>query len=288
MEAVILAWDPDRPVWAGSHAAAVRTVQARGLLRQLWGFPSALRPAPELEVWLVIIGARSAMCGLSGHGTVGWVGSGAADATTIQVAVDVDLLLPLGDQVALTRLEEELPELRLEEGVQPVDRATARTLRRLWTGAAQPERGALDPIPGSLPSRAVRRVLINRYEQDPELRRTVLAYRGSACHACGLDMEQRYGTVARDLVQVHHVTPPGFVDTDYEIDPLSDLVPLCGSCHVVAHNRWPDPYSVEEIRLLLRENGFLRGSTLTDAQLLARADAARLLGPPEGDQRTGR
>ncbi|WP_298252775.1 hypothetical protein [uncultured Arthrobacter sp.] len=288
MEAVILAWDPDRPVWAGSHAAAVRTVQADGLLRQLWAFPSALQPAPELDVWLVILGTRSAMCGLGGHGTVGWVGAVVADATTVQVAVDVDHLLPLGDQVALARLVEHLPELRLEEGVQPVDRGAARTLRRLWAGAAQPERGALEPTPGSLPSRAVRRVLANRYEQDPQLRRTVLALRGSACHACGLDMEQRYGTVARDLVQVHHLTPPGFVDADHEVDPLSDLVPLCGSCHVVAHSRWPDPYSVEEIRLLLREHGFLRGSTLTDSQLMAQADAARLLGPPEGDQRTGR
>ncbi len=288
MEAVILAWDPDRPVWAGSHAAAVRTVQAAGLLRQPWAFPTALRPAPDLDVWFVIIGGRSAMCGLSGHGTVGWVGPVAADAATIEVAVDVDLLLPLGDQVALTRLVEDLPELRLQEGVQPVDRATARTLRRLWTGATQPERGALEPTPGSLPSRAVRRVLTNTYEQDPELRRTVLAHRGSACQACGLDMEQRYGTVARDLVQVHHVTPLGFVDGDYEIDPLSDLVPLCGSCHVVAHSRWPDPYSVEEIRLLLRENGFLRGSAVTDAHLMAQADAARLLGSPKGDPRPSR
>ncbi len=284
MEAVILAWDPDQPVWSGSYAGAVRSVQASGILWQTWAFPAGLTPELDLDAWLLVVGSRSAMCGIGGHGTVARIGAPSAEATTTQVDIDFDLLLPHGDQLPLSRLVEELPHLgAVEKTVQPLDRSSARVVRRLWAEANPPQRGALDATPGALPSRAVRRGWSNRFEQDTDVRRTVLAHRGSVCHACGLDMEQRYGVLARDLVQVHHVTPLGLVDGDYEVDPLSDLVPLCASCHVVAHSRWPDPYSVREIRVMLRRSGFLSGTVLTDEQLEAQAAALRILGASTGD-----
>ncbi|THJ67476.1 hypothetical protein E8P82_05105 [Arthrobacter echini] len=286
MEALILAWDPERPVWSGSYAEAVLAVRASGSVRQSWSVPSVLSgdlwaspdETVEMDVWLVVVGRRPAMRGLSGHGTVTRVPGPRTDASTLQIDVDFDALLQHGDQLTLSRLVGELPDPLDEESVQVVGAASARILRRLWTEAARPERAVVEPLPGWLPPNATRRVRADRFERDPDLRRIVLAHRGSACHACGLDMEQRYGAAGRDLIQVHHITPLELLGPGYEPDPLTDLVPLCASCHVVAHSRWPEPYSTEEIKRMLRENGFLRGSILTDEQRASEAAAARILG----------
>ncbi|MHA7180401.1 HNH endonuclease [Arthrobacter sp. MDB2-24] len=283
MTALIIEWDPERPEWSGTYASDVGTVRSTGVVRQRWMVPAGTPLDPGMDVWLTVTGRRPAMRGLIGHGTLAGLPSDAAaapvpDEPASCIEVDFDSLLSHGDQVPLDTLIERLPALTGGFGVLAVDGGTEVAVRSLWAAAGSPEPGSLDPVPGALPSTAVTRVVVNRFERDPELRRVAVAHRGSACHACGMDFEQGYG-VAADLIQVHHITPLELVDSRYEVDPLVDLIPLCPNCHVVAHSRWPEPLTVEEIRTRLRTSGFLRGSVLTDEQLEAEASATRMLGP---------
>ena len=98
-------------------------------------------------------------------------------------------------------------------------------------------------------------------------------------------MEQRYGPAGADFIQVHHIVPPGAIGADYTLDPVSDLVPMCPSCHAMAHRGAPDPYSPAELRQMLAAAGGPRaagnpisGSIATAEQLTAQADAALLRG----------
>jgi 5-methylcytosine-specific restriction protein A len=101
-----------------------------------------------------------------------------------------------------------------------------------------------------LPEGARTRIEVNRYERDRRNRAAALAIHGYSCKACKLDMEERYGSAAAGMMEVHHVTPVSQVGEDYIIDPRTDLTPLCPNCHAVAHRRNP-PYSVDDLREML-------------------------------------
>ncbi|WP_434994576.1 HNH endonuclease [Arthrobacter sp. Ld5] len=284
MSAVIIPWNPGEPPWDRPYAADVDAVRRDGVVRQHWtlspGVASPVVAVRGMEVWLVILTGPPAAQGLIGHGILAAVGApGAEHVTTTPVEIDFDALLPYGDQLPLPRLVDRVPGVLAAVG-RPVviDGTDEAAMRAVWREACLPDAGSLEPAPGSLPPTACTRVQANRFERDPEMRRTVVAHRGAACHACGLDFEQRYGLDGDALVQMHHITPPEYVDADYDVDPLVDLVPLCPTCHVVAHSRWPRPYGVGELREMLARSGFLSGTALTAEQLAAEAAAARILG----------
>lgn len=280
MAAVILAWNPDESQWTGTYAADVETVRRAGVLQQVWSVPSTTALHRGMDVWLLVVGDRPAMRGLIGHGILSTTSECAAERDEqVHLGIDVDMLLAHGDQVGIERVAERLPGILATDFRALVISGTDESaVRALWAEANAPEAGSIAPLPGALPSAAVARTVVNTYERDRDLRRVALEHRGSACQACGLDYEQVYGLPAEDLVQVHLVTPLAYLDGTYAPDPLVDLVPLCPSCHVVVHSRWPDPFSVEEVRTMLRHSGFLRGTVLSNEQLEAQAAAARLLG----------
>ena len=91
---------------------------------------------------------------------------------------------------------------------------------------------------------------VNRYERDRRNRAAAIAIHGHICKACGVDMQDRYGVVAEGLVEVHHVVPVSMLGPHYLINPKTDLVPLCPTCHAVAHRRSP-PYTVDELKEML-------------------------------------
>jgi hypothetical protein len=90
-----------------------------------------------------------------------------------------------------------------------------------------------------------------RIERSRANRAACIAIHGLGCTACGMLMSDRYGEVARDLVEVHHLNPLADMVAPKPVDPRSDLVPLCPNCHRVAHLASP-PYSPAQIRELLR------------------------------------
>lgn len=98
---------------------------------------------------------------------------------------------------------------------------------------------------------ARRAVVVNAYERNPEARRRCLAAHGAQCAACGFRQEVVYQhTLARIIVQVHHLTPFSGLVQERDVDPIEDLRPLCPNCHAVAHARTP-PYSIAEIQAML-------------------------------------
>ncbi len=99
---------------------------------------------------------------------------------------------------------------------------------------------------------AIKEFHAKRYERDPINRSLCIEMHGTVCVACGFEFESTYGESAAGYIEVHHVNPlSDGAGEEVSINPLSDLVPLCGNCHAVAHLRRP-PFSVEELRDMLR------------------------------------
>jgi hypothetical protein len=94
---------------------------------------------------------------------------------------------------------------------------------------------------------ALRAVELTVFERNITARRQCLEHYGLSCQACGMTYEDKYGGIGAGLIHVHHVIPLAEIGVEYQVDPVRDLVPLCASCHHVAHRRSP-PYTVAEIR----------------------------------------
>lgn len=98
---------------------------------------------------------------------------------------------------------------------------------------------------------AVTVVSVNRYERDATARRLCLDHYGTACTACGLHFEERYGEIGTGYIHTHHIVPLSEIGCSYVVDPIADLRPVCPNCHAMLHRRKP-PFSIEELKAILQ------------------------------------
>lgn len=101
---------------------------------------------------------------------------------------------------------------------------------------------------------AIKPSLVNRRERNPRNRLLCIRLHGEICAACGLAPRRRYGDNAGGIIEVHHLEPLANIGSPRPYDPETDLVPLCPTCHRVAHTRRPLPWEVEDIRRMLEEH----------------------------------
>ena len=89
-------------------------------------------------------------------------------------------------------------------------------------------------------------VLQNKYERSRFNRAMCLRHHGFSCKACGEKLVTKYGSVAQELIHVHHIKPVSALGGASYVDPINDLVPLCPNCHNVIHRVNP-PLSLEQL-----------------------------------------
>jgi hypothetical protein len=99
---------------------------------------------------------------------------------------------------------------------------------------------------------ARRLVYINSYERSRSAREACKRIHGTSCAACGFDFGGTYGTSFRGYIHVHHIRSLADIGEEYEVDPRTDLVPVCPNCHAVIHSESP-PLSIAAVRKLLRK-----------------------------------
>lgn len=106
-----------------------------------------------------------------------------------------------------------------------------------------------DEIPPgtTFPEGARKQVRVNAYERSAAARKACLAHFGHACVVCKIDFSVRYGEIGKDFIHVHHLRPLAKLSNVYQVDPESDLVPVCPNCHAMLHRAEP-PLSVEQLR----------------------------------------
>lgn len=105
------------------------------------------------------------------------------------------------------------------------------------------------PENGKYMAGAVRQVLVNAYERDPDARKACFDQYGKACTVCGIRFEKRYGPIGKGFIHVHHKKPLATREV-YRLDPVKDLVPVCPNCHSMLHTSDP-PLTVDELKALM-------------------------------------
>lgn len=289
MTAIILVWNPDE--WnEWTYPAVLEEVAETGRFLASWEVGTTDFATSGADAWLVLQGRRGR--GLIGHGVIvserpaprpqAPDAAGAAeDWSPLYVRVAFDALLPAGDQIPPAVLQETVPGLDWEALPGPalaVEPPVAPLIRGLWREFGPPP-GAdpTQPVPGTVTSAAVSRVEVNRYEHNPDARRACIAHHGTSCAVCGFSFEIAYGDIGKDFIPVHHLVPVSQLGGTYELDPVTDLVPLCANCHAMAHLGVTTPRTVAELRRVMAGAGYLTGQALTQKELQAQQDARRIL-----------
>lgn len=103
------------------------------------------------------------------------------------------------------------------------------------------------PPTGGYLEGAQRDVVQSKRERDPRAREDCLRYYGSSCSVCDQSMSSVYGSVAEDVIHVHHLNELASDTGSRLTDPIRDLRPVCPNCHSVLHLRTPS-YSIDEVR----------------------------------------
>jgi hypothetical protein len=97
---------------------------------------------------------------------------------------------------------------------------------------------------------SVKKVLVNAYERNPKARSRCIEHYKPICVICGFDFGTVYGKDAAGFIHVHHLIPLSEIRSDYEVDPIRDLRPVCPNCHAVIHLRG-GCRGLEEVKAML-------------------------------------
>lgn len=87
-----------------------------------------------------------------------------------------------------------------------------------------------------------------RVERNRKLAHRAKLAHGFTCKACGFDFASRYGSIGREFIEAHHLTPLSELKGQkLTLDPKKDFTVLCSNCHRMIH-RTSFVHSVEEFR----------------------------------------
>ncbi|PEM90667.1 HNH endonuclease [Bacillus toyonensis] len=99
---------------------------------------------------------------------------------------------------------------------------------------------------------ATKQVSVNVYERNPVARRKCIEHYGCSCVICDFNFEKTYGELGKDFIHVHHLKELHTIGEEYEVDPITDLRPVCPNCHAMLHKKKP-AYTIEELKALIKQ-----------------------------------
>ncbi|ADP98874.1 HNH endonuclease [Marinobacter adhaerens] len=91
------------------------------------------------------------------------------------------------------------------------------------------------------------------YERDPKLRKRAIDIHGLRCKACDFHFGETYGDYGKGLIHIHHTKPLFENGEAQEVDPKTDLIPLCANCHTIVHRRRDRTLTVEQVMQLIKQ-----------------------------------
>jgi 5-methylcytosine-specific restriction protein A len=99
---------------------------------------------------------------------------------------------------------------------------------------------------------ASKQIRVNAYERSALARDQCLQHHGFSCCVCDFNFGLVYGALGEAYIHVHHIVPLSEVQSEYVVDPVKDLVPICPNCHAMVHRTTP-ALSVSQLRDILQK-----------------------------------
>lgn len=94
----------------------------------------------------------------------------------------------------------------------------------------------------------------HKYERNAANRKAAIKEHGYTCAVCGINLEEKYGELGHNFIEVHHIKPLYTLEQEMIVDPRNDLVCLCPNCHRMIHRRKNEIVTVEELKAIVNHN----------------------------------
>lgn len=96
---------------------------------------------------------------------------------------------------------------------------------------------------------ARQQVYLTSYERNPRARSACLDFHGYSCIVCGFNFEKTYGEIGKNFIHVHHLKHLSEIGTEYVVNPVKDMCPVCPNCHAMLHRYTDEGFiSIENLR----------------------------------------
>lgn len=259
MRTYLLTWNPKDWPWA-SRPADAATCRATGRQRQRWSCGRTRSIPVGSRLFLMQVGSGVRGLVASGHSVgapfedVHWDPAMAAAGKKswyVQVEFDVIAVQPVVERGELDAPPFDRGQWSPRAGGIRIPDDVALALELLWRertgGTVHPDDVPAGP---TYTEGAVQTITVNAYERNEAARAACLAHYGRSCSVCGLVPEQAYGPGFEGVIHVHHLSPISGALEARTVDPVTDLRPVCPTCHAALHRRSP-PYTPEELRAMM-------------------------------------
>ena len=77
-----------------------------------------------------------------------------------------------------------------------------------------------------------------------------ISHWGNKCSVCDFDFYEKYGEIGLNFIHVHHIVPISEIGRSYQINPITDLIPVCPNCHAMLHKS-NKTLHIQELRELI-------------------------------------
>ncbi|MFV7782772.1 HNH endonuclease [Shewanella marisflavi] len=94
-----------------------------------------------------------------------------------------------------------------------------------------------EEVPCALKEGSKKTITVNSYERNTKARSECVNRYGVNCIVCGFNFESTYGQRGKGFIHVHHLIPISDIGDEYEINPITDLRPVCPNCHAMLHRK---------------------------------------------------
>jgi predicted HNH restriction endonuclease len=93
------------------------------------------------------------------------------------------------------------------------------------------------------------------HQRNPKLRQLCIEAYGNEyrCVVCGMNFVDAYGEIGKEFIEVHHLYPISETDGEHEVNPATDMIPLCSNCHSMIH-RMEDKSDWKKLKELYEQN----------------------------------
>ena len=97
---------------------------------------------------------------------------------------------------------------------------------------------------------SMKRISVNTYDRNSIARTNCIKHYGAICQVCEFDFGNIYGKLGDGFIHVHHIVDISTIKKEYNVDHVSDLVPVCPNCHAMLHKHKP-AYSIDELKAIM-------------------------------------
>jgi len=264
MATYLLTWNPVKYPWEDIDYC-IDEIHKHGHFRRYWSCGRSKKPVPGDKFYVLRqkLKPRGIMASgyitsepykdYSPHNKSGW-------SQYVWIVYDT-IINPIKTEDKI------FPRIRLDEpdfskanwdtqvsGIQIPDEVVAK-LDEEWFALNEPDNPNTLDIVQQFIEGSRQQIYTTSYERNPKARVACLEFHGYSCAVCDFNFEEVFGDIGKNYIHVHHLRPLSEIGSEYVIDPIKDLCPVCPNCHAMLHRKKDEDFnSIEELKKIVEIN----------------------------------